>query len=296
MKKRLFVLLTAAALLVASVALGEQSGTRVFDNVGVFSAGETEALEAAIADFQESTGYDFAVLITDEDCGYDDYQSLCHDFAQNESLGLGMNNTLILCYLDLYGDEYYYYYYVSVFGDLAYLMADSEIEYLTESAMDYISYGDVAGGFEWTMEFLSRALTNIGTDNPSWRVFDFADILSDAETETLEAAIAEFRALSGMDFIYLSSFEEMDGNEDGDYMEEFYLTHGFGDGENHSGAMIYLDLYRSNYYVQNFGDMADVISFDSLDVIIENVTELMNEGEVHNGVLQIISDYSAYFR
>ncbi|MBN1777746.1 MAG: TPM domain-containing protein [Clostridiales bacterium] len=297
MKKRLFIFLMAAVLLLSSAALGEEASSRVFDYAGLFSAADAEALEAAIVGFQESTGYDFAILVSGLNYGYDDYQSLCDDFYLSKSLGLGMNDTAILCYLDLYGDGYYY---ISVYGDLKNLMVNDNLQYLADNAIEYFYDDDFSGGFMWTMDFLSRALIRIGVDNPSWRVFDFAEILFDTDIETLEAAIAGFRALSGMDFLFLSTYDEMKDNENGEYATEFYFRHGFGDGVNRSGALIYLDLDLDtlyfNYYIRCFGDMDEYVSQEALDTILDSCAPLMDEGEILSAALQIIDDYAACFR
>jgi len=292
LKKKVFALLAAAVLLLSATAFAQDEPVRVFDYAGFFTAQEAEALEASIAGFQAATGYDFAILVTDVDHGYDDYQQLSDDFYASNQLGLGMNRTAILYYLDLYGEGYYF---ISVFGDLKHLMTEGNIQYLLDTVIDNFADGDPIGGFQWMMEFLSQAVTRIGVDNPSWRVFDFAALLADEEVDTLETAIADFRALSGRDLIYVSTYEEMDNNQDGYYMEEFYLSHAFGEGEDHSGAAIYLDLNGGNYYVQNFGDMDTLITQDDLTAIVNRASGLMGDGEILPATLQIIDDYTAYF-
>ena len=268
----------------------------MFDYAGLFTDDEAAALEAAIVEFQQETGYDFAILVTVEDYGYDDYQLLCDDFTAAQGLGLGMNNSSILCYLDLYSDGYYY---ISAYGDLAYLMNTEDIMLLADTGMEYFYNGEFSSGFTWTMDMLTMALGEIGVMNTK-RVYDYIGLFDDDEIQTLEAAIAEFRALSGMDFLYLSTYEEMAGNEDGVYMEEFYLNHGFGEGDHKSGAMVYLDLDAEtlyfDYYVQNFGDMDGIVSQDDLTAIVGNVGELMGEGDILAAVLAILDDYSAYFQ
>ena len=295
MKKRAFILLLAAITLLATVSFAQEEPAfaRVFDYAGLFSAEQTETLDAAIVDFQENTGYDFAILTTYEDLGSPDYQQLCDTFYVDQSLGLGMNQTAILCYLDLYGDGYYY---VSVYGDLKNLMVTEDIQYLANTGMESFKKGDFEGGFLWTVNMLTEALTNIGTMNEAVRVYDYAEVLSDEEITTLESAIADFRALSGMDFLYLSTYEDLQGNEDGDYMTNFYDVHGFGDGENRSGVMMYLDLFNGSYYVQNFGDIDSIVSQDDLNAIVSASNAAMGEGRVLDAVLQVIGDYTKYFQ
>jgi uncharacterized membrane protein YgcG len=295
MKKRLLPLCIAAVMLLAPSAFAqdETAAVRVFDNAGLLNAEDVVTLEAAIADFQENSGYDFAILVTDTDNGDADYQQIADAFYKDNSLGLGMNHTAILCYLDLFGDGYYY---ISVFGDLKNLMVDEDIQYLADKGMEYFTDGDFLGGFTWTIHMLGEALANIGNMNQTTRVYDYAEVLTDEETASLETAIADFRALSGMDFLFLSTYEDLEGNENGDYMTEFYNRHGFGDGENRSGVMIYLDLFNGNYYIQPFGDMNGVVPQESAQAILNGVETLMNDAKIADAVLQVIDAYSAYFR
>lgn len=294
MKKRAFLLLMTAALLLAAVSFAQEDpSARVFDYAGLFSADDAETLSAAILDFQENTGYDFAILVTNEDLGTPDYQQLCDDFVVDHALGLGMNQTALLCYLDLYGDGYYY---ISAYGDLKNLMVTEDIQYLASTGMEYFVKGDITGGFLWTVNMLAEALIHIGTMNETVRVYDYAELLTEDEVAALESAIADFRALSGADFLYLSTYEDLQGNEDGEYMAGFYQSHGFGDGDNRSGVMMYLDLYNDSYYVQNFGNMDVVVSQEALNQIVSDSNASMSEGKVLDAVLQVIGAYSAYFQ
>lgn len=295
MKKRLFGLILAAILLfsAAACAQSETDDTRVFDYAGLFSAEEAETLNAAIADFQQNTGYDFAIMITYEDLGEVDYQQFCNALYTSQSLGLGMNHTAMVCYLDLYGDGYYY---ITPYGDFINIMGQDDFKFLAEYGMEYFTKGDFAGGFTQTMNILAEALSTMGTKHPDIRVYDYAEILSDKETETLEAAIADFRALSGIDFLFLSTYEGMTGNEDGDYMSEFFNVHGFGDGDSRSGVMFYLDLYSGSYYVQNFGGIDGIVPQEDLNVIVSDAEEMMMNRELLPAVLYVIEAYSAYFR
>ncbi len=294
MKQRALAFCTAVLLLCATAALAADAPeTRVFDYAGLMTAEDAETLQAAIIDFQENTGYDFAVLTTNEDLQTTDYQQLADDFYVDHALGLGMNQTAVLCYLDLYGEGYYY---VSVYGDLKNLMVTEDIQYLADQGMESFTQGDFLGGFTWTINLLTEALIHIGSVNQSVRVYDFAELLTQEETAALEAAIAEFRALSGRDFLYLSTNDNLIGNENGDYMEEFYAKHGFGEGDNRSGVMIYLDLQGGSYYVQNFGDVDELVSEDAVAAIITDANGPMGEGRVLDAVLGVIQAYTAYFQ
>lgn len=311
MKKRWLPLLLAAALLLSPGAYAQEHGakrtaapvetaapaetadTRVFDDAGLFYPEEKETLEAAIVDFQENSGYDFAILATENDPGDSGYQKLADDFTKEKSLGLGMNRTAILCILDLSGDGYYY---ISVYGDLKRFMVEEDIQFLADKGMDYFEDGDFLGGFQWTIGMLDEALANIGNMNQTTRVYDYTGVMTDGEIAAVETAIADFRALSGMDFLFLSTAEDLKGNEDGEYMTEFFDKHGFGDGENRSGLVMYLDLFNGSYYVQPLGDMKGAVPQDKGQEILDGIVPLMNDAKVADAVLQVIDAYAAYFR
>lgn len=295
MKKRLTALLLAMVLVLGSSALAQgetaDAGARVFDYAGLFTAEQADTLQAAIIDFQENTGYDFAILITTEDTGYDDYQQLADDFVAANALGLGMNHTAILCYLDLLGDGYYY---ISVYGDLKNMMVTQDIQYLIDTGLDYFYKSDFTGAFTWTMHMLTEALNNIGSVENT-RVFDYAEVLADEDTQTLETAIAAFREKTDRDFLFLSTYEDLDGNEDGDYMQTFYSSHGFGAGDQQSGVIMYLDMFNGFYYIQNFGDLDSFVSQEALNEIMAQCTPLMSEGEIAQAVLLVIDAYAGHF-
>jgi uncharacterized membrane protein YgcG len=296
MKQKMFALIVAAALLfsVPAFAAQETADNRVFDSAGLFTAEVADTLQAAVIDFQENTGYDFAVVIPEVDTGAGDYQQICDDFYQAKSLGMGMNHTAIICYLDLHSDSSYYY-FVAVYGDLMNLMVNEDILYLANSAVEYFNQADFAGGLIWTVNMLSEALMNIGNMN-TLRVYDYAQVLSAQENESLETDIAAFREKTGMDFLFLSTDEALENNEDGAYAIDFYRMHGFGAGERSSGVLVYLDFSQSHFFIQNFGDMDTYVSQEALNVILEANRELLKDGKIYEAVRQMIGSYSEHFQ
>jgi uncharacterized membrane protein YgcG len=300
MKKRLFSLILAAALLLsaAACAQSEADDTRVFDDIGLYTQEQADTLESAIRDFQKQTGYDFAIVIVTNALGYSDYQEMSDAVYQAFSLGMGMSRAAVVCSLDVYEDGTYYL-YVSVYGELKYLTDENDLQYLLDNIKGDISDGKLTEGFLWAMNIIEDATGSLAS-NYSRRVYDFAELLTDEETETIESAIADFRALSGVDFVCLSTDENLDGNDDGDYMVQFYDWRGFGEGDNRSGAMMYLkvDLENSyvDYFLRNFGGIDSKVSQESLEGIIATCGPLMNQNRFADAILQVIEAYSAYFR
>ena len=300
MKKRLFLFILAAVMLLSPAAYSqsETDNTRVFDDIGLYSQEQLTTLQSAISDFQKLTGYDFSIVIVTDALGYSDYQELSDAVYLTMGLGLGISQAAVICTLDVYEDGSFYL-YVSAYGELKYLMDEDDLQYLLDNIKDAITAGELTEGFLWTMNIIAEATGSLATNSGN-RVYDFGDILTDEETDAINAAIADFRALSGMDFVYLSTDETWEGNADGDYMVEFYDWRGFGGGGSRSGAMIYLALDLESgyfdYYIRNFGDMDSNVSQEALNGILETCNQLMNQNELADAVLQVIGSYSEYFR
>ena len=299
MKKRLFLLIMAAVLLLAPAAYSqsEAPGTRVFDDVGLYTQEQLDTLESAIGDFQKQTGYDFSIAIVTEALGYSDYQALSDAIYLNMGLGRGISDAAVLCTLDVYEDGSFYL-YVSVYGELKYLTVDEDRQYLRDTIVEYLSDGSFVDGFIWAMNIFTEAEANLAL-NDSTRVYDFADMLTDEETATLESEIADFRALTDADFLFLSTYGEMEGNEDGEYMYGFYDRYGFGTGATRTGAMVYIDLHEDNhfyYYIKNYGNMDTAVSQDTLNTIMGLIKPLMESGEILDATKLIIQSYEAYLQ
>ena len=297
MKKRLFLFILAAVMLLSPAAYSqsETDNTRVFDYAGLYTQEQRDTLESTISDFQDQTGYDFAILVTAEDFGYSDYWELVYDFYLARDLGLGISRAAVVCYLDLYEDAYFY---ISFFGELEYMMVDEDIQYLRDTIVAYLSDGSFVDGFVWAMNIFTEAEANLAL-NDSTRVYDFADMLTDEETATLESEIADFRALTDADFLFLSTYGEMEGNEDGEYMYGFYDRYGFGAGATRTGAMVYIDLHEDNhfyYYIKNYGNMDTAVSQSTLNTIMGLIKPLMESGEILDATKLIIQSYEAYLQ
>ena len=275
----------------AVLGIEEKHANRVFDRAGLFTTEQADTLQAAIKDIRTNAGCDFAILVENMETA--DYQRACDELFEAETLGLGLNRTAFICYLALHADGTYQC-YSAVYGDLVNLMVEEDVQYLADNAVQHFDQGDFTGGFVWTINMLSEALVNMGVMSVK-RVYDFADDFSKEQTIELEREIADFRALSGSDFLYLSTWDEIPNN-DGDYMGTFYEHYGFGDGESRSGAMIHFDWGGEYYYVELFGDIGQLIPQEELNAILEASDEVLYEGMFYEAILELIDQLAAYYR
>lgn len=96
--KRLFAVIIVFVC-ITTVSFAEP--WRVFDNAGLFSTEDVEAIEQAIYTFQRETNLDFAVLTTDDYLGYNNRTAIADSFYDSENFGFGRLASGMLYYLDM---------------------------------------------------------------------------------------------------------------------------------------------------------------------------------------------------
>ncbi len=122
----------------------------------------------------------------------------------------------------------------------------------------------------------------------SERVFDYADVLTDAEEDELREYIAESEKKAGCDIVLLLIYdEEYDYYHDydyykiSDYLEEFYAENSFGWNGPGTDAVIYVDnwygepgYYQS--YLYPFGSLTNKWSYDTKTALVDEICENTN--------------------
>lgn len=97
--KRFIVMLVVFVFACGTVASADP--WRVFDNAGLFSAEDIEAIEQAISDFQRETSMDFAVLTTNDYLGKSNQKAIADSFYDSSCFGFGQQASGLLYYIDM---------------------------------------------------------------------------------------------------------------------------------------------------------------------------------------------------
>ena len=134
MKKVLCVLVALLCLASSAVAVH----WCVIDNAGLFSKDDVAEIEQAVTNFQIKTGYDFAVLTTDDYLGYKNMQAIADSFYVAENFGRGNNESGMLYYIDMNQR----YPYVSTFGDMIMLFDGSEVSAAHDACHPFLASGE----------------------------------------------------------------------------------------------------------------------------------------------------------
>ncbi|MBQ2924003.1 MAG: TPM domain-containing protein [Anaerotignum sp.] len=73
------------------------------------------------------------------------------------------------------------------------------------------------------------------------RIFDYADLLSDADEREMHLWVQDFRENWGMDLAFLTT-DDTEGKSVQQYGAEFYVEQDLGLGENYDGVIFVLDM------------------------------------------------------
>ena len=96
--KKIFVFVLCLMIPICSIA----ETVRVYDNAGLFTQEEKDALEQAIRDYRHTTKTDFAILTTDDYLGENITQTIADNFYDSLGFGIGKNHDGMLFYIDMY--------------------------------------------------------------------------------------------------------------------------------------------------------------------------------------------------
>lgn len=107
------------------------------------------------------------------------------------------------------------------------------------------------------------------------KVYDFADILTDKEEETVYSYIKEFINKTNMDMVFVSiDMPYSSDKKNEDFAADFYDYNDFGiNFENYSGVLLLRNDYEADRYynIYTFGDAQLYFSYSRLENILDNI-------------------------
>lgn len=138
---RLLALILACALLLAAPALAAAS-PQVYDLGGYFTADEAASLEAACADFRETTGLDIGIVTTNDANGKLE-QEYADDFYEENGFGTDGAYSGLLLLIDMEHRGVW----ITTEGEAIRYFTDERIEKMYDEVIDsHLADGDFAGG------------------------------------------------------------------------------------------------------------------------------------------------------
>jgi len=150
MKKWIILLLLCLMTLPFDSALGAEQ--RVFDNAELFTAYETQLLEAAIVEFQNNTGMDFVVLTSRNLQENKNPEAAADDFYDAGGFGLDEEHSGCLFYLNMAGGEGNRACHLSTTGMMIDYFSDGRLDRTLNACYTHVRAGRYAAAATVTLE------------------------------------------------------------------------------------------------------------------------------------------------
>lgn len=132
---------------------------------------------------------------------------------------------------------------------------------------------------------------------PTQYIYDYAGLLTEIEKESLENLAAELSAERGIAFIILTT-NDTGGQYIEEYMSDFVDHNAVGyEAESGSTAIIALDMMNRDVYLAGFGEAEMYLDFERLDIIRDQLTPALSDGNYEQAFQQFIEQahyYSEY--
>lgn len=126
------------------------------------------------------------------------------------------------------------------------------------------------------------------------RIYDDANLLSEAEVTKLEELAQEYSDKQETDFIILS-IEDADGKDIEKYMGDFYDEHGFGYNQQHGNtAILALDMKERDVMLMGFGKAEEYLDAERLDLVRNKITPDLSSKNYYDAFVSFIETSSRY--
>ncbi len=149
MKKHLLTVLVAVLLLLATGALAEPN--HIYDNAKLFSEKDVIAIDAAIAQLQEDTQLDFAILTTDDYLGDDNGIAIGQCFYDSQGYGLDEVKSGVLFYIDMSQKKQY----IVTMGYIETLVNDDMLGSVMDAMTPYLADENYKDGILQLIQYVS---------------------------------------------------------------------------------------------------------------------------------------------
>lgn len=133
----------------------------------------------------------------------------------------------------------------------------------------------------------------VPTVDPSQKVVDYANLLTDEEEFELTQAILNSTAQCGMDMVLVTTEDDL-GKRPYEYAEEFFENNGYGVGGEKDGVLLYINMDTRDVYFAACGHATAIYSGQIQNYILDNVTPYLSDGRYYEAFTAFIDDSRSY--
>ena len=136
---------------------------------------------------------------------------------------------------------------------------------------------------------LLSALPVFGAEMTEQRVFDYAELIDEADEREMHLWIQDMRENWGMDLAYLTT-NDTEGKTVQQYGADFYVEHDLGLGENYDGVIFVLDMGNREGQIITSGKAIDIYTDYYIDQMWNNMVGYLSDGDYYNAFFSLYMD------
>lgn len=248
----------------------------VVDEYDIFTADELTALNEAAAGVYQRTGVGVFFVFTQEE--------ILEEYDVDLLTG-GMTDYVIM----LENDTSWFTFYGGKGTEID-LEKEEELRGIYDATE---TYGEGVAAFLDATEACFPANVTIVAPAGEWFVYDDADLLTDAEEDTLSRKLAEVSHTYQAEIV-ICTVASVDGGDVDVFLEYVYDSMGFGYGENHDGVLLLLCMDTRDYRILSNGFAAEAINPGDIENIGDEIVPHLSDGAYAAG-FDAFADQCAYY-
>ncbi len=125
------------------------------------------------------------------------------------------------------------------------------------------------------------------------KVYDQAQLFSEEDASGLKQLAQELAKKCGMD-VLIVTIEDSEGKSSQNFADDFYDNNGFGLGDDKSGLVLLIDMDNREVFISTCGSAIRIFTDDVLDVIINDITDYLSNGDYAQAAYTFL-DYVDYY-
>ena len=147
--------------------------------------------------------------------------------------------------------------------------------------------------FLMTFCMLFSAMPAFAEELVEQRVFDYAELLSEADEREMHLWVQDMQENWGMDLAYLTT-NDTEGKTVQEYGADFYIEHDLGLGENYDGVIFVLDMGSREGQIITCGKAIDIYTDYYIDEMWDNMVGFLSDGDYYNAFFSLYMDMNHY--
>ena len=136
--------------------------------------------------------------------------------------------------------------------------------------------------------------------NPSYKIYDFVDILTDQEELIIKEKIDNFINESNMDLVIVTiDMPYINDEENETYASDFYDYNDFGiDFKKYSGVLLLRNTFSEDPYfnIYTFGEAQIYFDYDRCEKMLDDLYPFFRNKNYLNGIIPFIDSLQTYYR